>query len=195
MIKKIVLTGGPSGGKTTMLPILAKYFTNKGYDVAIVPEAATILLCNGIVLSEDNSVEVQIAISNIQMMLEDNFVAASSKSQKMIVLCDRGVGDNQAYCSKEDWDKVLSTINKTNSSINARYDGIIHLTTAAYGAVDHYRKENEAGFVRDPLTVARELDDKVFLAWKNHEKHFVVDNSTDFSGKIAKTISIIESLL
>ena len=46
--KKIVLTGGPCAGKTTALTELEKEFTEKGYQVLMVPEAATILINSGI---------------------------------------------------------------------------------------------------------------------------------------------------
>ena len=47
-VKKIVLTGGPCAGKTTALQQIEREFTEKGYHVLIVPEAASILIGAGI---------------------------------------------------------------------------------------------------------------------------------------------------
>lgn len=46
-VKKIVLTGGPCAGKTTALQQIEREFTEKGYHVLIVPEAASILIGAG----------------------------------------------------------------------------------------------------------------------------------------------------
>ena len=40
-IKKIVITGGPCSGKSTMLNLIENTFKEKGYKVLIVSETAT----------------------------------------------------------------------------------------------------------------------------------------------------------
>ena len=45
---KLVLTGGPCGGKTTGQTRLATFFENLGWKVYRVPETANILLSGGI---------------------------------------------------------------------------------------------------------------------------------------------------
>ena len=45
--KKIVFTGGPAGGKTTIIDLVKKYLINNGYNVIVVPETATNLIPNG----------------------------------------------------------------------------------------------------------------------------------------------------
>ena len=46
--KKLVITGGPCGGKTSSMPFLSKKLTALGYLPFIVPEAPTILINAGI---------------------------------------------------------------------------------------------------------------------------------------------------
>ena len=53
-IYKLVLTGGPCGGKTTGQERLATFFENAGWKVFTVPETATILLGGGVKFSELN---------------------------------------------------------------------------------------------------------------------------------------------
>ena len=43
-IKKIVITGGPCSGKSTMLNLIENTFKEKGYKVLIVSETATELI-------------------------------------------------------------------------------------------------------------------------------------------------------
>ena len=43
-IFKVALTGGPCGGKTTSIERIKQEFTEKGFNVLVVPEAATLLI-------------------------------------------------------------------------------------------------------------------------------------------------------
>ena len=47
-ITKIVITGGPSAGKTTGLSWIQNEFTKRGYKVLFVPETATELITGGV---------------------------------------------------------------------------------------------------------------------------------------------------
>ncbi len=51
--KRIVLTGGPGGGKTTALDLIRREFAGK---IASVPEAATMIFSGGIERSDNNDV-------------------------------------------------------------------------------------------------------------------------------------------
>lgn len=46
-VYKIVLTGGPCGGKTTLLARLSPYLRERGFEVMTCPEAFTLLVMNG----------------------------------------------------------------------------------------------------------------------------------------------------
>ena len=48
MIKKVVLTGGPSSGKTTVLNSIVKEFNKHFVKVIVVPETATELITAGV---------------------------------------------------------------------------------------------------------------------------------------------------
>ena len=58
-IKKIVLTGGPCGGKSTSISVLEQELTNKGYKVFIVEEMATNLILSGAGPREITNIEFQ----------------------------------------------------------------------------------------------------------------------------------------
>ena len=47
-VYKIVITGGPCGGKTTAISRIHDEFTSKGYNVITVSETATDLIMGGI---------------------------------------------------------------------------------------------------------------------------------------------------
>ncbi|XP_017886198.1 TRPL translocation defect protein 14 isoform X2 [Ceratina calcarata] len=56
---KVVLTGGPCGGKTTGQTRLCTFFENMGWKVFRVPETATVLLSGGIKFSDLNAEEAK----------------------------------------------------------------------------------------------------------------------------------------
>ena len=48
MEKRIVLTGGPGSGKTTVINNIANIFSSLGVKVIVVPETATEIITSGI---------------------------------------------------------------------------------------------------------------------------------------------------
>jgi len=57
-IIKVVLTGGPCGGKTTSLNQIKKTFVELGYNVFTVPEAATMMFENGCKISYSDTQKI-----------------------------------------------------------------------------------------------------------------------------------------
>ena len=94
MIKKIVLTGGPCAGKTTALQSIVEEFEEKGFNIYIVPEAATLLINMGIKPFGRNAlanIDFQKKIFDISLKLEKMAIETANKSNKdSIILYDRG---------------------------------------------------------------------------------------------------------
>lgn len=75
-VYKIVLTGGPCGGKTTGQSRLSTFFENLGWKVFRVPEAATVLLSGGIKfsdLSHDETIQFQENLLKTILQIENTF--------------------------------------------------------------------------------------------------------------------------
>lgn len=64
---------------------------------------------------------------------------AKLSKKKAIVLCDRGLMDGSAYVDPKEWAELLA-INNLNEVLmrDDRYDLVIHLVTAAVGALKFY---------------------------------------------------------
>ena len=138
-IYRIVLTGGPCGGKSTALAHIAERMQALGFTVYRVPEAATIVLGGGVNIqgiSPEVRVGLQEAILKVMMNLEDAFYEMAHYSQQpVIVLCDRGVMDVQAYLDDHSWTALLDEHNWTAVGLrDKRYEAVLHLVTAADGA-------------------------------------------------------------
>lgn len=193
MIHKIVLTGGPCGGKTTALPALTDHF-KKNFKVYTVPEIATLFHMNGVdLLHKVKTVpyDLEHSVFRAQIALEDAIHRLAIWDEEVLVFCDRGLGDFAAYTPPDLWGILLGDFDLTQDSLHDRYHGIVHLVTAANGAEKHFTNANNPARNCTP-EFARELDQKTLNAWSKHHNLTVIDNSTDFDGKIKRAVEFIE---
>jgi hypothetical protein len=107
-----VLTGGPCGGKSTILEIIKLRFEGEGYKVFSVPEIPTMMIAGGCEYPGHDGGEklmaFETALIKLQIQAEESFMAvARSTGQKSIVVFDRGLLDIPAYLPEEQWAQVL----------------------------------------------------------------------------------------
>ena len=198
-ITKFVLTGGPCAGKTTALSRIIEKFTDKGYLVLALPEAATLFNQAGVnFLTPDKRLfhAAEKSLLQFQMALEDSFQKIAEASDRpVLVICDRGLMDVAAYLTTEAWQALLDELGiSTVQARDKRYDAVLHLTTAAKGAEQFYTTANNSSRT-ESMEFARILDDKLIAAWTGHPHLRIVDNSTDFEGKIHRVLAEISAVL
>ena len=124
--------------------------------------------------------------------LEDTFVdLARQANAPAVVLCDRGACDVSAYLPPEAWQALLDEQGWSTIDLrDRRYDAVIHLASAAVGAEGFYTLENNAAR-SESLEEARGLDARLRDAWIGHPHLRVIDNSTDFEGKIRRVVAAV----
>ncbi|XP_030375948.1 TRPL translocation defect protein 14 isoform X3 [Scaptodrosophila lebanonensis] len=194
-VYKIVLTGGPCGGKTTGQSRLCTFFENLGWKVFRVPESATVLLSGGVKFSDLTDIEAYKFQENLirtMVQIENTyFELGNSSTRNCLIICDRGVMDASAYISKDKWEKMMGA-NKWNpvEMRDNRYNQILHLVSAANGAEEFYSTEDHA-CRSEGVDLARELDYKSAAAWVGHPYFDVIDNSTDFETKMNRMIESV----
>ena len=196
-ITKIVLTGGPCAGKTTALNWIDNYFSKRGYTVLFVPEVATELITNGLApWTCSSNYEYQILQVKLQKFKEKIFEdgARTMNSEKVLIVCDRGVLDNKAYMNSVEFKRVLKELNLTEIKERDNYDAVFHLVSAAKGKEQVYTLDNNKAR-KETVEEARELDDKIISSWTGHPHFRVIDNSTDFEEKLERLIKEIASFL
>jgi thymidylate kinase len=180
-ILKIALTGGPCGGKTTSIEKIEEEFSEKGYNILIVPEAATILINSGIRPFGNNKLtmyDFQKYVMSLQMYLEDMAISCAKSSNKnTIILCDRGLMDDKAYVSDEEFTRLLKEVNLTTFDLMNRYDLVIHLKTAALGKEEFYTLSNNSART-ETVEEAREKDFKTLNSWIGHDNLKIMLSST-----------------
>ena len=203
MIKKIVLTGGPCAGKTTVLSCIANDLTKLGYKVFVCSESATELINGGVRCFGEKALEkidFQKLIMLYQWQKEEvyNDLFNYYKDDSVVIIYDRGLMDNKAYINEREFNDVLSWlsnkigINVTEDDILQRYDMVIHLVTSAYG--NNYTLENNSARTED-VKSAIELDRKTMEAWMNHSNLKVINAEEDFKVKVNNVLDSIHNLL
>ena len=150
---KIVITGGPCAGKTTAKGKIQKEFSKLGYTVLFISETATELISGGIapwtLVSNEEYQKCQIAM---QKRKEEIYERAAGKmgSEKVLIVCDRGVMDNRAYMNDQEFENVMRALGLHEVEERDQYDAVFHLTTAAKGALEAYTLSNNGARTETP---------------------------------------------
>ncbi len=197
MITKIVITGGPCAGKTTAMSWVQNAFTQMGYKVLFVPETATELILGGVTpTSCGTNADFQKCLMRLQIEKEKVFekAARSMRSDRILIVCDRGLLDNKTYMSQADFDEVLQDLSCTEVDARDNYDAVFHLVTAAKGAEKYYTTANNAAR-KETVEQAAAMDDSLIAAWTGHPHLRVIDNTTDFEDKMRRLVAEISSFL
>lgn len=200
-VSMIVLTGGPCSGKSSSLAYLTEKLSDHGFMVFVVPETATLITGNGIdrrKMDKPGQIVVfEEAIFDMQMSFEDTYKQAVARifpERRKVILLDRGIMDIRAFLTDEVFNGILKRKGLTRAAIRHRYDGVIHLVTAADGAAEYYTGENNSARLETPEEALR-IDLRTQESWLGHPRFKIIDNSTDFQGKIKRTFSAIARLL
>ena len=196
-IVKIVITGGPCAGKTTAMSWITNTFTKQGYAVLFIPETATGLITSGVApWTCDSALDYQRVQVYLQKCKEQayDYAAHHNKADKVLIVCDRGILDNKAYMTKEEFDIIMKEIGSNEVIERDSYDAVFHLVTAADGAEEAYTLSNN-GARTETIEEAREVDKRLMNAWTGHPHFRIIDNSTDFHLKMNKLIKEITSVL
>ena len=199
-ITKIVLTGGPAAGKTTLISrILHEFKQEDGWRVITIPETATELIsgfgirpfgnCMSMLAFQDFVIadqlhKEQLALKAAEVVPEEN----------ILIIYDRALMDDKAYITDAEFAETLARFEgRTEAAVLAGYDAVLHLVTCAKGAEFAYNLDNAAR--TESLEYAREMDDRTLRAWNGHPNLRIIDNSVDFDEKMNRAIREIYRVL
>lgn len=210
-VVRIALTGGPCAGKSSVLARLTATATSAGFDVYVGPEVATVLFNCGFQCPTDPSepnydfkvYKFQKNLIKLGLQVERTMTSiAASTGRPSIIVFDRGLLDAKGYMPEETWKRVLDEVDEgrgvTENYMLGRYDGVVHLVTAADGAIRFYKWGNvaddagNATFRREAPEEAVELDRKMQECWRHHPSHTIVVNGPGgFEEKLQTATSAI----
>ena len=184
-IIKVVLTGGPCGGKSSALPYIKQELEKLGLTVLTIDERATILINSG--EKPENMGVVQFQKELFKQAYEEEKAVISKASSlnvdKVVILFDRGLLDGRAFVSEAEFSSFISEYGLNEEQIRNSYDAVFHLVTAAEGAEDYYNCINNTART-ETSEEARTNDKRILSAWTGNNHLRIIDNSTDFTGKM-----------
>lgn len=184
---RIVLTGGPGGGKTTAADLFRREI---GEEVVIVPEAATMMFTGGFPRHKqlESLQATQSAIYHVQRNLED---IQAAQYPDRILLCDRGTIDGAAYWPGEE-SAFFENLGSSLELELSRYDGVIFFESAAVGGLD-IEGGNPAR--RESIEEAAKLDRKLYQLWSQHPNFVTVHHNKSFFQKISIGLAMLEEMV
>lgn len=197
-IYKIVITGGPCAGKTTGIELLRAALGEKGFGVLVIEETATELISGGIApWTLITNYEYQFMQMRLQLFKEHIFEESAKQLKgfdRVIIILDRGIIDNSAYMTAEEFKKAAVELNTSAVELRDRYDAVFQLVTTAKGAEEFYSLGNNAART-ETVERAAELDDALISAWTGHPHYRIIDNSGTFKDKVDELIRGVFSFI
>ncbi|WP_282175778.1 AAA family ATPase [Vibrio nereis] len=184
---RVVVTGGPGGGKTTALDLFRRELCHK---IAVVPEAATVLFSSGITRSDNKQIikMVQKTIFQLQKNLED---IHKVQYPDRLLVCDRGSLDGLAYWPGKE-DEFFKAVNSSFEKEIARYDAVIFFESAAASGQDI---SSNNPIRKESSPQAAKLDKKLQKIWSRHPHFYFVGSSESFVRKITFGIMTLENVI
>jgi predicted ATPase len=184
---RLVLTGGPGGGKTTAADLFRREL---GERVVVVAESATILFAGGFPRSHEAMARraQQSAIFHVQRNIED---VQGALFPDRILLCDRGTVDGAAYWPSggEDYFQAMAT---TLEAELERYDAVVFFETAAVAGASI---EGGNPVRTETKREAVELDHRLRELWSHHPRFLLVPHNGSFLHKITAGLAVLQSLV
>ena len=134
----------------------------------------------------------------LQIALEESFLEIGQMvtDQNVVILIVRGLLDGSAYVTRQEWQALMDDMNMNIVSMrDNRYDAVLHMVTAADGAVKFYASlSNEARYESVSEAVAK--DKKLREVYMGHKHWVMVDNSfKDFNSKIKFVVKSVHKVL
>lgn len=189
---KVVLTGGPCAGKSSVMDAISR-----NLKVYTVPEVATLLFSEGYPCpgkdcewSPQWQEGFQRTVFQRQVELEQ--LALRMAPHGAIIVLDRGVADGAAYWPNGPED-FFWFIDCAPTQVYSLYTAVIHLESLAVGKPHLYGKAgNDARF--EPLERAQALDEAIKMAWAGHPQRHVISSSNSLEENTMEVIKILQGL-
>jgi len=185
-LTRVVLTGGPGGGKTTAADLFRREL---GPSVVVVPEAATLLFSGGFPRYSSVAARraAQTAIFHVQRGLED---AQADVFRGRVLLCDRGTVDGAAYWP-DGPDSFFAAHDTTLEAQLARYDAVLFFETAAAGGSSI---EGGNRWRTEDADTALALDRDLRALYREHPRLTVIPHDPSFIHKVTEGVRALLQL-
>ena len=174
------------------MPKLASALRTRGIRVITVPEAATMIIQGAhpdiADIARDDGRDFcrfQREVFIVHRMLRERarVYAEGFEDEQVVILFDRGEMDGIAYHRHDCFEDLAKEAHTTLAEIRNSYTAVMHMVTTANGAEDFFMHANNSARW-DNAEEARAFDVRVLQSWVDHPRHVVIDNTTDWQGKL-----------
>lgn len=181
---KVVLTGGPSSGKSTICKQLKAFYSTK---IHVCPEAAEMIFRGGFPRLEDpvGLAERQYAIFHVQRALTG--LASSQNPQAEILLFDRGLLDGLCYWPGS-WDSFADKMRIDIQESRLDYQLVIQLGVAQ---MDDYQN---TAFRPEDQETSLKMEQKLMQIWQDHPNYHFLPYSVNLEDKTSQCLQLISDL-
>lgn len=202
-IDLIAITGGPCGGKDTLMAKARQRLEGYGLHVRVIREIATDLIRGGFdpdpARWPEDPMAFQRHVLLDQLDAEMRFIQMVKDqrlSGRVVILANRGAIDGFGYASDAEYRGMLAAMGLSRNDLLLRYKGAVHMVTAADGAEESYTTANNEARRETPQE-ARERDQRTQRAWWGHPHLHVIDNHAPggFDGKCRRALVAIARML
>jgi nicotinamide riboside kinase len=179
---KVVLTGGPSSGKTSVCQQLKTVFDTK---IHTCQEAAEMLFRGGFprVENEIGLRERQYAIFHLQKALSKMSPILSPNAE--ILLFDRGLLDGLCYWPGS-WESFADKMQINIDSTRNEYDLVIQLGVA------HSEDYQNTAFRPENQQTSLNMEQKLIKIWKDHPNYHFIPYTKNWEDKLKSCLELID---
>ncbi len=190
-IPKIVLSGGPGGGKSTALRYLQSALSEYGYKVYTIEECATKVLESGFDRSRP-ILEFQTEIAIMQLELENELDALETNGEKSVIICDRGLMDCRVYLDDEDFSAIKRILKLSDIELRDRYDAVFHLDSASTDENVEYIKGSIRTENREEAAL---INERSLRAWCGNPHYRFIPVQDNFDEKLSLLLREVKAFL
>lgn len=196
---RIVFTGGPLAGKSTVMEYLEGAYGDKA---RFMTEVASMLLTSGypkpgsdVMFSEEWLNYINETIIPTQMAMENGHLHAAAEGNKRAVFFDRGLLDPAAYLP-EGHQTMVDRYGMDIKAAYNRYSMVIHMQTLACASIDKYNQLCSTNPARyDTAEMAIERDKSLVEAWKGHPNWIFLPATDSLDSKLDKILKLVNPML
>lgn len=188
MAKRVAISGGPGGGKSTVAAAVTREL---GAHVLVVPEVATHLLGGFFppLRDADDRRALQRAIYHVQVNLEAVYRARADEATALVF--DRGLIDGAAYWpdgAEAFFEHVACDVSAARES----YDAVLFLESAAQGGL---AIEGANAARKEERQEAARLDTLLRELWSPHRAFSFVPHTPTFQAKVDSALAILREVI
>lgn len=191
----VVVSGGPCGGKTSLLEVLKQVAAEQERPVIFLPELASQLGNEGVDWADLAANNRARYLELEQYVIEQEIAKVEQArlqlaGQDGLIICDRGPRDVLAYLTEAESEYIASRLDTNIANIGHDVaDKVLYLPSVACGSPSLYSKIKDTNSVRyEDATQAATTCARTLAQWAGHPELHIVE-ADDFAVKLQRAAS------